>query len=371
MIPVSRPLIDDSDIEAVTDVLRRGYVSGDAPIVAEFERDFASAVDRRHGIAVSNGSIALDIALHALNLDEGDEIIIPSFTIASCLFAALRTKATPVFADVDPNTWNLSPQSLESAISPRSRVLLAAHTYGLPIDMAPVEQLCRDNGITIVEDAAESHTVRYGQKVCGSFGLASTFSFYANKAITCGEGGMIVTDDEAFATRLRALRNLSFLPAPESRFVHEEIGWNARLSAIQAALGKSQLRRMNQVTTEKRRIGLAYHEILGDHPLIEMQPTSTAYSENMYWVVGFVLDDRFNARDVAVQLRARGVDSRPFFYPLHRQPLLASYSLSNQRSLPIAERLGTQGIYLPSFVGMSDSQILQCADTLAFVLKDH
>jgi len=371
MIPVSRPFIADADINAVTDALRQGFVSGEAPIVGEFEREFATAVGRKFGIAVSNGSIALDLAVHALDLKPGDEVVIPSFTIASCLFAVLRSKATPVFADVDPITWNLSVETLEAVVTPRTRALIAVHVYGLPIDMTPVEQLCRERGITIVEDAAESHTVRYQQRVCGSFGLLSTFSFYANKAITCGEGGMIVTDDEVLSIRLRSLRNLAFLPAPGPRFVHEEIGWNARLSAIQAALGKSQLARMNSVTQEKRRIGLAYDTILGGSPHITMQPSTTVYSENMYWVVGVRLADHFDAQTVASRLRARGIDTRPFFFPLHRQPVLRSYSLSNQRPLLVAERLGSQGIYLPSFVGITDSEIEQSATTLTNVLHEN
>lgn len=371
MIPVSRPHIADADVEAVVAVLRGGFVSGEAPIVAEFEREFATAVSRSHGIAVSNGSIALDLALHALDLELGDEVIIPSFTIASCLFAVLRTKARPVFADVDPVTWNLSADTLQQVVSSRTRAVIAVHIYGLPIDMEPVEKLCRDRGITIIEDAAESHTVRYNDRVCGSFGLASTFSFYANKAITCGEGGMIVTDDDSLADRLRSLRNLSFMPAPGPRFVHEQIGWNARLSAVQAALGKSQLRRMDDVTSEKRCIGLAYHNLLGNHPELQMQPSATPYSENKYWVVGVLLDDRFDAREVAKDLQQQGVDSRPFFFPLHRQPLLAFYSLADQRALPVAERLGAQGIYLPSFVGMTDTEIQQCAEALVEVLKQY
>ena len=371
MIPVSRPHIAETDIQAVSDALREGFVSGEAPIVAAFEQEFASAVNRRHGIAVSNGSVALDLAIHALGLESGDEVILPSFTIASCLFAVLRSKATPVFADVDPNTWNLSPESVRAVISPRTRALLAVHTYGLPIDMAPVEQLCKDRGITIIEDAAEAHTVRYNQQVCGSFGIASTFSFYANKAITCGEGGMIVTDDESLTNRLRSLRNLAFLPAPGPRFVHEEIGWNSRLSAMQAALGRSQLRRMEDVTAEKRRIGLAYRNIIADHPDLKMQPSETPYSENKYWVVGCVLDNRFDSREVAKRLRGLGVDTRPFFFPLHRQPLLDTYGLSEQPALPVAERLGSQGLYLPSFVGMNDAEINQCANALVRVLDEY
>ena len=370
MIPVSRPCVTDADVDAVADILRQGFVSGDAPIVAEFEKAFAAAVHREHGVAVSNGSVALDLALHALNLEAGDEVIIPSFTIASCLFAVLRTKATPVFIDVDPLTWNLSAATLHAAITPRTRALLAVHIYGLPIDMDPVVALCDKHQVVIIEDAAESHTVTYNGKLCGSFGLASTFSFYANKAITTGEGGMVVTDDANFAQRLRGLRNLAFLPAPGPRFVHEEIGWNARLSALQAALGKSQLQRMNEVTAEKRRIGLAYHNALADHPLIQMQPTETSYSRNMYWVVGLILSEPLDARQVAKLLRDRGVDTRPFFYPLHKQPMLSKYSLDAQPSLPVAERLGNQGLYLPSFVGITDDEVRFCAQQLIAALHE-
>jgi perosamine synthetase len=370
MIPVSRPCVTDADVDAVADILRQGFVSGDAPIVAEFEKAFAAAVHREHGVAVSNGSVALDLALHALDLEAGDEVIIPSFTIASCLFAVLRTKATPVFIDVDPLTWNLSAATLHAAITPRTRALLAVHIYGLPIDMDPVVALCDKHQVVIIEDAAESHTVTYNGKLCGSFGLASTFSFYANKAITTGEGGMIVTDDANFAQRLRGLRNLAFLPAPGPRFVHEEIGWNARLSALQAALGKSQLQRMNEVTAEKRRIGLAYHNALADHSLIQMQPTETSYSRNMYWVVGLILSEPLDARQVAKLLRDRGVDTRPFFYPLHKQPMLSKYSLDAQPSLPVAERLGNQGLYLPSFVGITDDEVSFCAQQLIAVLNE-
>ena len=364
MIPVSRPLITDDDVEAVAGILRQGFVSGDAPIVSEFERAFAAAVDREHGIAVANGSVALDLALHALDLEEGDEVVIPSFTIASCLFAVLRTKAKPVFADVDPTTWNLSVETLRPVVTSRTRALIAVHIYGLPIDMDPVLELCRERGITVIEDSAEAHTVAYKGSVCGSFGLASTFSFYANKAITCGEGGMVVTDDAAFAARVRGLRNLSFLPAPGPRFVHEEIGWNSRLSALQAALGKSQLTRMNEVTAEKRRIGLRYFDALGGNSELVMQPTETSYSRNMYWVVGVLLPERCNARAIAAALRERGVDTRPFFFPLHKQPLLARYSLADQAALPVSERLGSHGLYLPSFVGITDDEIATSAQAL-------
>ena len=215
IIPVSRPCITKDDVDAVAGILRDGFVSGDAPIVAEFESAFASAVHRKHGIAVSNGSVALDLALHALDLEVGDEVIVPSFTIASCLFAVLRTKATPIFIDVDQLTWNLSFDTLHSAISPRTRALLAVHTYGLPIDMDPVIALCKEHQVVIIEDAAESHSVTYNNKQCGSFGLASTFSFYANKAITTGEGGMVVTNNRIFYEKLKILSSHWIVKKPE------------------------------------------------------------------------------------------------------------------------------------------------------------
>lgn len=367
MIPVSRPVVTDQDVDAVATILRQGFVSGDAPIVGEFERDFSDAVSRRHGIAVANGSVALDLAIHALDLKPGDEVIVPSFTIASCLFAILRSKATPVFSDVDPHTWSLSAETIRPLISNRTRALLLVHIYGLPVDMDPVIALCAQHDITIIEDAAEAHTVRYNDRVCGSFGRASTFSFYANKAITCGEGGMIVTDDDDFALRIRSLRNLSFLPAPGPRFVHEEIGWNVRMSALQAALGKSQLTRMDAVTQEKRRIGLRYASLLAGDPRIQMQPTETAYSQNMFWVVGTLLKQR-DAKEVATKLREHGVDSRPFFYPLHRQPVLEKFGLQQQAALPVSEQLGAHGLYLPSFPGISDNDITTSAHALITVL---
>jgi len=369
MIPVSRPHLTSDDIRSVQKALEAGYLSGDAPIVGEFETSFSRAIGRRFGIAVANGSVALDAAMHALDLGEGDEVIVPSFTIASCLFAILRTGATPVFADSDAETWNMAPDHFESLITSRTKALLAVHIYGLPIDLDPVLSLCERHGISVIEDAAESHTVTYKGRQCGTFGLASTFSFYPNKAITTGEGGMIVTDDESFKDRLRLLRNLAFRLPPGRRFVHDEIGWNFRMSSLQAALGNSQLTRMSDVTSEKRKIGLRYRDLLAGHPLLRMQPAETTYSENKYWVAGVVLDESLDALDVATRLRSAGVDTRPFFFPLHQQPLLSRYGLEKQAALPVAERLGRDGLYLPSFVGITPEELEKSASELVRVVE--
>lgn len=357
MIPVSRPKLEPEDLLAVQRTLEAGYLSGDSPIVSEFENNFAKAVDRRFGVAVSNGSVALDAAIHALDLGPKDEVLVPSFTIASCLFAILRTGATPVFVDSDSETWNMCPVHFASLVNRRTKALLLVHTYGLPVDMDPVLKVCEQHGIKVIEDAAESHTVMYRGRQCGSFGLASTFSFYPNKAITTGEGGMIVTDNEELRDRLRGLRNLAFRPPPGRRFIHDEIGWNFRMSSLQAALGNSQLKRMWDVTEQKRLIGLAYSELLSESRFIKMQPSETAFSENKFWVAGVLLDASVDTENVAIKLRSLGVDTRPFFYPLHMQPLLRRYGLHKQPQLPVAERLGTSGLYLPSFVGITQSEI--------------
>jgi len=356
-IPVSQPFLTSSDKEAVLDCLDKTYLSGDSPIVREFENNFAKVIGAKHGIAVANGSVALDLVMHALELAEGDEVIVPSFTIASCLFAILRTGATPIFVDSDEGTWNMSLDTVLPKLTQRTKAIMVVHIYGLPVDLAPIIALCKERGITLIEDAAEAHGVTYNGDLCGSFGLASTFSFYANKAITTGEGGIVLTSDEAFKDKMRYFRNLSFAPPPGKRFVHEDMGWNFRLSSMQAALGNSQLKRLDEIVEEKREIGLKYHAALASHPLVEMQLTETAYARNMYWIVGVLLDDSIDTDQLASELKTRGVDTRPFFFPLHKQPLLKKFGLEQQMGLPVSERLGKQGIYLPSFIGITDEDI--------------
>lgn len=370
MIPVSKPYVSDEDISAVIETLRSGAISGEAQVVRDFESSFSKLIGCAHGVAVANGSLALDIALESLGLEPGDEVIVPSFTIASCLFAILRAGATPVFVDVDPQTWNVEPGLISRSITSRTRAVLLVHTYGLAVDINPIDEVCRIHGITIIEDAAEAHGVQYRGMNCGSFGRISTFSFYANKVITCGEGGMILTNDSNVADKLRSLRNLSFLPPPQPRFVHNDLGWNARMSAMQAALGLSQLQRLQQIIAEKRSIGCKYAKILSGVSGLRMQTDLTEYSVNQYWVVGVVIENGLMASDVAREMRARGVDTRPFFFPLHLQPLLQKTEFGENRSLPVSEYLSQHGLYLPSFLGMTDDDIRYCAKVLLDVVLE-
>jgi len=356
-VPVNTPLVDESDIEAVSQALRDGWISGEGPVVANFETKFASFCNRKHGVSVTNGTAAIELVIHALGFGVGDEIIVPSFAIISCVSQILRSGATPVFVDSDPLTWNMDVDAVESAISPRTKAIMAVHTYGLPINMDALVNLAQRNNLVIIEDAAESHGLLYKGMRCGLFGLVSTFSFYANKHLTTGEGGMVVTDDDSLAQKIRYYRNLTF--RPEKRFVHDELGWNLRMSSLQCALGASQLTRIEQILESRRVLGAQYQEAFVDVGDIQLPLTKTEFGENDYWVFGIVLQGRHSETRPAVQaaLAEVGVGTRPFFWPLHLQPVLKNFGFEKQPRLPISEQLGTNGFYIPNGLGMSGEDV--------------
>ena len=249
-IPVNQPLLDGNEKKYLIECIETGWISSEGSFVKQLEEQFARRVGRKYGIAVSNGSVALDAAVVALKIGPGDEVILPTFTIISCAAAIVRAGATPVVVDCDPKTWNIDINQVEAKITDRTKAIMVVHIYGLPVDMEPILTLANQYGLTVIEDAAEVHGQTYKSRPCGSFGDISTFSFYPNKHITTGEGGMLVTDDEQLADRCRSLRNLCF--QPQKRFVHEELGWNFRMSNVQAAIGVAQLERLDSFVTRKR-----------------------------------------------------------------------------------------------------------------------
>ncbi|GAG26639.1 unnamed protein product, partial [marine sediment metagenome] len=254
-------------------------------------------VNRKYAAAVCNGSAALDVAVNALQLAEGDEVILPTFTIISCAAAVVRAGAVPVLVDADPVTWNMDVEQIESRITPRTKAIMVVHIYGLSVDMDPVIALADKHGLSVIEDAAEVIGQTYKSKACGAFGDISTFSFYANKHVTTGEGGMVLTDDPKLIERCRSLRNLCFLP--QQRFIHEELGWNFRMSNMQAAVGLAQLERLGEFVTRKRRMGELYTELLRGASGLRLPLSETEYAKNIYWVYGIVLEDTipFDARE--------------------------------------------------------------------------
>ncbi len=356
-IPVNQPLLNGREKEYLLECIETGWISSEGPFVEEFERKFADRLGRQYGIAVSNGSMALEAAIAALNIGPGDEVILPSFTIISCAAAVVRAGATPVLVDAEPETWNMSVEAIASKITPRTRAIMVVHIYGLPVDMEPLLELAQQHHLHIIEDAAEMHGQTYKGQPCGSFGDLSTFSFYPNKHITTGEGGMIVTDDPVLAERCRSLRNLCF--QPKQRFVHEHLGWNLRLTNLQAALGLAQLERLDEFVERKRQMGHYYTELLQGVSGLQLPLAHTSFADNIYWVFGLVLEDEipFDAAEAMRRLAAKGVGTRPFFWGMHEQPVFLKMGLFTDESYPICEKLARRGFYIPSGMALTREQM--------------
>ena len=289
MIPVNEPLLDGNEKNYLVECIDTGWISSEGPFVHRFEREFAERVGRRHGIAMCNGSASLDAAVAALDLSRGDEVILPTFTIISCAAAVIRAGAIPVLVDSDPLTWNMCADQVADKVTARTAAIIVVHIYGLPVDIDPILAVAQKHGLRIIEDAAEMHGASYRGRPCGSFGDLSTFSFYPNKHVTTGEGGMIMADDDNLADRCRRLRNLCF--KQPRRFVHDELGWNMRMSNLQAAVGVAQLERLDEFVRRKQRMGQLYGSKLANLAGMKTQPERTDFAENIYWVYGLVLDD--------------------------------------------------------------------------------
>ncbi|WP_426993723.1 DegT/DnrJ/EryC1/StrS family aminotransferase [Methylomonas sp. CM2] len=349
--------------------IETGWISSEGPFVKRFEEEFAKRIGRKHAVAVTNGTAALDIAVEVLNIGKGDEVIVPTFTIISCLHQIIRSGATPVLVDCDPLTWNMDVKQVADKITPRTKAIMAVHIYGLPVDMLPLQTLAQEHGLKIIEDAAEALGQAYCKKSCGSFGDISTFSFYPNKHITTGEGGMVVTDDDHTAEQARSLRNLCFQPA--KRFVHDSLGWNYRMTNMQAALGIAQLERLDGFIKRKREIGLLYSNLLSDVKGLQLPPVQTAYAENIFWVFGVVLDKSLaiDAAHAMKQLSTKGIGTRPFFYPMHMQPVFRKMNLFNNESYSVAETLCKYGFYLPSGLALTDDQAREVVQAVYEVVR--
>ena len=369
MIPVNRPLLDGNEKKYLIECIDSGWISSDGRFVKELESGFSKLMGCAHGIAVCNGSVAIDLALAALRIAPGDEVILPSFTIISCAAAIVRAGAVPVVIDCQEDTWNIDPGLIAAKITSRTKAIMVVHIYGLPVDMDPVIALARKHGLFIVEDAAEQHGQTYKGRPVGSLGDIATVSFYPNKHITTGEGGMVVTNNESLAERCRALRNLCF--DKDRRYIHQELGWNFRMSNIQAAVGVAQLERIDQVLAKKRQIGQWYQQRLQGKPSLRLPPERTNYAENVYWVFGVVLDERvpFDAREAIARLRANGVDARHFFWPMHEQPALLKLGYFANEQCPNSERIARRGFFLPSGIGTTRDEVNASAETLMEILR--
>jgi perosamine synthetase len=322
----------------------------------------------QYGVAVSNGSVALQMAIACLNLQPGDEVIMPTFTIISCAQAITMGGGIPILVDSEPQTWCMNVDDVAEKITSRTRAMMPVHIYGHPVDMDPLLEIAKKHNLIIIEDAAEAHGGEYKGRKCGGMGDFGCFSFYANEIITTGEGGMVLTNNGEFAERLRSIRNLCF--RKERRFYHTELGNNFRMTNVQAAIGLAQLERVEVVIEKKRWMSRAYHERLNDIELLQL-PIERPWAKNVYWMYGIVVDEHsgFDASSFAKLLEQKGVMSRPFFLGMHEQPVFQNMGLFLDEHYPVAERIARQGLYLPSGLMISEDQIDQTCDAVRQTLR--
>jgi len=356
MIPVCVPLLGDKELEYVADCVRTNWISSKGRYVNEFEAGFARYCGTKEGISTTNGTAALHLALASLGVGKGDEVIIPAFTMMSTAFAVLYCGATPVLVDAEPDTWNMDTGSLESKLTDRTKVILPVHIYGHPCDMDPILDIAGDHDIRVVEDAAEAHGALYKGRKAGGISDCGCFSFYANKIITTGEGGMVVTNDPEIAERARSLKDLAF--QKDRRFLHTDLGFNYQMTNIQAAIGLAQLERIDEFVEMRRAHAVLYNRLLKGVRGIRF-PVERSWAKNVYWMYSLLLTDDFGMSREALmeELGKKGIETRTFFMPVHEQPVCADMGLFSGECYPVSEDIARRGLYLPSGSGLTNEEI--------------
>ena len=366
--PVSIPYISQRDINSVNKVLKNGWISSDGPEVRKFESEFSKFIGRKYSVTVSSGTAALEIAIKALGIKKNDEVLIPNFTIISNALAVVKQQAKPVLVDCNLKNWNIDINQLENKINKKTKAIIVTHIYSFANDMDKILKICRKNSIFVIEDAAEVIGLKYKNKKCGSFGDISTFSFYANKQITTGEGGMISVNKFDLYNKCKSLRNLCF--GKINRFNHEDIGWNYRMTNIQAALGLSQIKNVNKIVKKKIMIGRQYYKNLKLNKNLTILPPSISYSKNIYWVVGILIKNKkIKSSLLAIELRKFGIMTRPFFWPMHEQQIFKKMKLFKKSKFPNSSYLARYGLYLPSYYNLNNKQIDYISSVVNNILK--
>ena len=349
-IPVNKPLLGDKERTYLKQCIDTEWISSEGPFVREFENKFSAYIGLKHGIAVSNGSAALDVAFAAIDIKPGDEVIMPTFTIISCINPIVRMGAKPVLIDSDRESYNMSVDQIEEKITEKTKAILVVHIYGLACDMDPIIKLAKKYKLLIIEDCAEAIGQSYKNSICGSFGDISIFSFYPNKHITTGEGGMIVTDDDELANRSRYFMNLCF---SETRFIHHHMGWNYRMTNLQAAIGLAQLEKIQSHLRLKRRMGEFYNSAFSEFEFLQLPLVSDGNSSNLYWVYPITLKENspVDRANVLEFLSKSKIGTRTFFWPMHEQPVFKKMRLFTNEKYPVAEYISRNGFYIPSGLG--------------------
>lgn len=353
-IPLAEPVLTGNEKKYLQDCLDTGWISGSGKYVDAFEDGFAAFCGAAHGVAIVNGTAALHVALLALGIGPGDEVIVPDLTYIASANAVTYCGARPVFADVDPRTWTLNPLDVARKISPRTRAIMPVHLYGHPVDMDCILDLARAHNLYVVEDAAEAHGAEYKGRRVGTLGDVGVFSFYGNKIITTGEGGMIVTNNNALADRSRLLKGQGM--DPEHRYWFPIIGYNYRMTNMQAAIGLAQLERIEWFIERRREVARWYDMALSSLPVLK--PVEACWAKNSYWLYSICVDEEIDRDLLMSHLLEQGVETRPFFYPMHKMP---PYRDTVQEALPVATGLASQGLSLPSSANLTEEDIAYVA----------
>ncbi len=358
-IPVNIPKLYAEEKKNIIQCIKTNWISSEGKFVKDFEESFSKFNNRKYGIAVSSGTAALEVAVKSLNLRKNSEIIIPSFSIISTALCVIKLGLKPVLVDCDINTWNTNPNEILKKISKKTSAIIITHIYGLPVNLVNIIKIAKKRKIKIIEDAAELIGQKYKNKICGSFGDLSTFSFYANKHITTGEGGMIVTNDKKLYEKCKSLRNLSFSKSYFERYNHNDIGWNYRMTNLQAAIGCGQLKNIKKIIKRKREIGNLYFTKLKDNKNLILQENKNSYSKNIYWVFGILIKNnrKYNRNKIMKKLLKYGIDTRPFFLSMNKQKIFKKMKLFKNEKMKNSEYLSNNGFYVPSGLALKKNEI--------------
>jgi perosamine synthetase len=369
IIPVNSPIITNQDALEVYKTVKSGWVSSLGNKIIDFEKKFSKLTNRKFAATVANGTAALEIAIKTLNLKPNSEVIIPTFNIISAALAVVKNNLKPILIDSDLNTWNMCLKDFKKKITKKTRAVIVTHTYGFPCNINQIIKICKKNKITIIEDAAEMIGQTYKGKPCGSFGEISIFSFYANKHITTGEGGIILTNNKKLHEKACSLRNLAF--GKKNRFNHDDIAWNYRFTNMQAALGLSQLKRLSKIVKTKRRIGHQYYNLLKSNKFISIQPPTLNNESNIYWIFGILIkkNSKFKKETVIKKLLNKGIQCRDFFWPMHKQKIFKNLKQFKNKKFPIADLLSKNGFYIPTGMSITKKEIKYIATSINKIFK--
>jgi perosamine synthetase len=367
MIPVNEPVLSKNAAKYTLDCVKSGWISSAGAYIARFEEAFARFLGVKYAITTTNGTAALHLAIASLGIGKNDEVIMPDLTIISCPLSVMYTGAAPVFVDVDPVTFTIDPARIEEKITKRTRAIMVVHLYGHPADMDPIMRIAKKHKLAVIEDAAEAHGALYKSKPVGTIGTVATFSFYANKIVTTGEGGMVVTNNSRIAGRARFLKDLAH--SPRRRFWHEKIGFNYRMTNVSAAIGLAQLESVRQYIAKKKWMAREYAKALRRIPYLTLPPHQT-WANSVYWMYALTLtkDAPVSKNEVRTYLKTHGIDTRDFFYPLHMQPILRRYVAKNDR-FPVSDFASRHGFYVPSGLAITKKQIRSVASALRDILS--